>query len=111
MIKNIGGLNAQQLGANQAKNTKAETAKAGSAAKADSAAAAVNTGASSKAADKVSISSQAKVLSDLESKLSKLPDVDMERVDKLKQAISDGSYQINEQSIADKMLNSDRDFV
>lgn len=109
MIKNIGGLNAQQLAANQTKNTKAETAKAGSATKTDSAAT-VNTGAGSKAADKVSISSQAKVLSDLESKLSQLPDVDMERVDKLKQAIADGSYQVNEQSVADKMLNADRDF-
>lgn len=109
MIKNLGGLNAQQLAANQAKNTKAETAKAGNAAQSDSATTA-NTGASSKAADKVSISSQAKVLSDLESKLSQLPDVDMERVDKLKQAITDGSYQVNEQSVADKMLNSDRDF-
>jgi negative regulator of flagellin synthesis FlgM len=62
------------------------------------------------ARDVVEISSQAKVMKSLEAKLKELPDVDLNRVEELKSAISEGRYNIDAQSIADRMLQADNDF-
>ncbi len=62
------------------------------------------------AKDVVEISSQAKVMKNLEAKLSQLPDIDQKRVDAIKSAIADGSYEVDAQRIADRMLQADDDF-
>lgn len=58
----------------------------------------------------VSLSSQAQSLSRLESQLSSTPEVNSDRVSELKKAIAEGSYQINPESIAQRMLEQDEFF-
>ena len=62
--------------------------------------------ASSQASD-VSLSGQAQQLSRLEGKVNDTPDVDSDRVAQLQKAIADGSFNIDPESIADKMLQQD----
>ncbi len=55
--------------------------------------------------DSVQISSSALQMQSLSEKLSSAPDiVDAEKVERLKQAVEDGSYSIDSRQVADKML-------
>lgn len=58
-------------------------------------------------ADKVSLSD---TLAQLEQTLSEVPEVDQARVDAIKAAIENGSYQIDSQELARKMINFEGDF-
>jgi len=60
----------------------------------------VNTNAS----DTVQLSPEAQRLQQTTDKLNEQPAVDQERVAKLKQAIADGSYQVDSQRVASKLL-------
>ncbi|HDY99717.1 MAG TPA: flagellar biosynthesis anti-sigma factor FlgM [Pseudomonas sabulinigri] len=53
----------------------------------------------------VSLSQQAQQLQAIEERLRDLPEVDSERVNQIKQAIADGSYQVDSNRIADKLLS------
>ena len=53
----------------------------------------------------VSLSQQAQQLQAIEERLRELPEVDSERVNQIKQAIADGSYQTDSSRIADKLLS------
>lgn len=55
--------------------------------------------------DTVSLTNTAAQLRSLENSLAELPVVDTQRVESIKQAIADGSYQINAQRVADKLIN------
>ncbi|MGH1440883.1 MAG: flagellar biosynthesis anti-sigma factor FlgM [Cellvibrionaceae bacterium] len=57
--------------------------------------------------DSVELSQAAKVMTELEAKISNSNDVDASKVADIKQAIADGSYSIDADSIASKMLASD----
>jgi negative regulator of flagellin synthesis FlgM len=57
--------------------------------------------------DTVEISSQARVLKNLEGKLSSLPDVNIDRVAEIRAAIEDGTFTVDADSIADKIILSD----
>lgn len=57
--------------------------------------------------DKVSLSSEARVLQQAEGQLGNSSEVDMEKVDRIKAAIADGSFQPNSEEIAKKMLDMD----
>lgn len=52
----------------------------------------------------VKLSAQAQQLQAVEERLRELPVVDSERVAQIRQAISDGSYQVDSGRIADKLL-------
>ncbi|CEA06235.1 flagellar biosynthesis anti-sigma factor protein FlgM [Pseudomonas saudimassiliensis] len=52
----------------------------------------------------VKLSSQAQQLQAIEERLRELPEVDNARVAQIKQAIADGSYQIDSTRIADKLI-------
>lgn len=67
-----------------------------------------NDGSSS--SDKVSLTSTAAKLKALEQKLSKQPDVDMDKVSQIKSAISDGKYNVDPHQVADKMMNFEEKF-
>ena len=54
--------------------------------------------------DAVSISSRASDLQALETRIKALPDTDAARVSEIKDKISTGSYQIDSQRVADKIL-------
>ena len=52
-----------------------------------------------------SLSPQAQQFQAIEERLRDLPEVDSERVNQIKQAIADGSYQVDSKRIADKLLS------
>lgn len=60
--------------------------------------------------DSVSLTDTAARLRKLESSLAQMPEVDSERVASIKQAIADGSYQVDAGNIADKLLNFEASF-
>ncbi len=57
--------------------------------------------------DNVVLSSEAQNLVRLQTKISNLPDVDLDRVAAIKQAIAEGRFEINPERIAENMLNQD----
>jgi negative regulator of flagellin synthesis FlgM len=58
-------------------------------------------------ADNVQLSTQAKSLQSLADKVNELPDVNIERAEKIKAALANGEYQINDLVLADNILNSE----
>lgn len=60
--------------------------------------------------DTVQLSEAAKALQNVEKKLADTPEVDSARVEKLKQAIESGNYQINAERIAERFLSIDSMF-
>ena len=52
----------------------------------------------------VQLSTEALALQQIEEQVGKLPDINESRIAAIKAALDDGSYSINPQSIADKML-------
>lgn len=58
--------------------------------------------------ENVSLSSQAKGLKQLEQKLNSYPETDDERIEQIKSALADGSYKIDAQKLAQKMLDMDK---
>ena len=51
----------------------------------------------------VNLSDQAQTLSKLESQIKQLPDVEAEKVERIKQAISNGEFEINADRLASKI--------
>lgn len=62
---------------------------------------------STQQASDVSLSNRAQQLSRLEAQVSNSPDVDSDRVAELQKAIADGSFNVDPERIADKMLQQD----
>ncbi|KXJ57471.1 flagellar biosynthesis anti-sigma factor FlgM [Neptuniibacter pectenicola] len=93
------------LSSSQTANTRARTSEQSNAAK-NGNGASVQQSPSNKG-DTVNLSNAAQLLQNVEKQLSNTPDVDNERVERLKQEIESGTYQINAERVAEKMLNFD----
>ncbi|MGM0676988.1 flagellar biosynthesis anti-sigma factor FlgM [Ectothiorhodospira marina] len=61
-------------------------------------------------ADKITLTGAARRLSDLEQTAASQPQVDEKRVAELRQAIQDGSYQVNAQDVAEGLMKSENLF-
>lgn len=55
----------------------------------------------------VSLSNEAQTLNRLEAQINASPDIDAAKVAEIKQAIADGTFEINAERIAEKMLGQD----
>lgn len=53
----------------------------------------------------VKLSAEAQSLKQLETQLKAAPDVDSDKVNALRAAVADGSYQVNAERVAEKLLN------
>lgn len=60
--------------------------------------------------DTVSLTDTAALLRSLENTLAKLPVVDPQRVETFRQAIADGSYKVDADRVAEKMLRFEAEF-
>ena len=56
------------------------------------------------AEDKFVFSSQSSEVSSIKERVHQLPDVDMEKVERLRQLIQNGNYEIDSQKVADNIL-------
>ena len=101
MVKDING-----LGAYTRLNTSSEQGSKKAASPANSATPSAEPAATA-SSDDVQLSSEAKTLQTLADKISNLPEVNMERAEKIKAALENGEYQIDNLVLADKILNSD----
>ncbi len=66
------------------------------------------TGSSAPASDQVSLTPAAQQLKGLEQQVANLPEVNMEKVQALKEAIQNGTYEVNANSIASKMMSLEK---
>lgn len=57
--------------------------------------------------DKVVLSQEAQGMNRLQSKMATTPDIDMDKVEAIKQAIAEGKFEFNAERIAENMLNQD----
>lgn len=73
----------------------------------DTSTAGASKGASTSKSDHVILSGEAQALQRLEAKINGSPEIDSARVAKIKEAIANGSFEINADRIAERMLNSD----
>ncbi len=62
------------------------------------------------AGNSVSISSQASRLSEAESRLSSVNEVNQERVESIRASINEGTFEVNAESIAENLLEQDNFF-
>jgi negative regulator of flagellin synthesis FlgM len=61
--------------------------------------------------DTVSFTRSAVLLGKLEELVRNAPSVDAERVRAIKEAVSSGSYEIDDQAVADNMIRMDRELI
>jgi len=102
MSVDFNGINQSQI------NTPRPSAdKAGSAAKTASAEQAPAQSTQARG-ESVNLSSQARNLKQLEQKLGDFPEMDDERIAQIRSALEDGSYKVDAQQLAQKMLDMDK---
>lgn len=100
-VSNINGLGSNPVRSEGSKSPQTRTG-AGSAADAKP--------VSSPAGDAVSLGDGAERLRNLEAAVAVAPEVDLERIAALKQAIADGSYQIDTGKLAEKLIQLEQSF-
>lgn len=99
-IKGLGG------SANALASTSERTAEQGGK-KSAAATTATEAGPGQKQVNDVQLSSEAKALQSLADTVKDLPEVNMERAEKIKVALENGDYKVNDLVLADKMLGAD----
>lgn len=95
------------IGSGQVNTQKTPTGKSQAAQSPQTQPAADQARAQSARGENVSLSSQAKNLKQLEQSLDSYPEVDDDRIEQIKSALADGSYKIDAEKLAQKMLDMD----
>lgn len=95
------------IGPGQVNTQKTQTGKSQAAQPQQTQPAAEQARAQSARGENVSLSSQAKNLKQLEQRLDSYPEVDDDRIEQIKSALADGSYKIDAEKLAQKMLDMD----
>lgn len=54
--------------------------------------------------DNVALTSEATIMQSLEATLATLPDTDIAKVESVRQALSDGSFQVDEEVVAERLV-------
>lgn len=101
MSLEINGLQTNQAGSSKAKGS-SQVSKSGSTDSADG-----GQSAASSPEGTVVLSAEAKSLSKLTASVSSEPPIDQEKIDAIKAAIYDGSFKLNAESVAGKLIDSD----
>lgn len=102
MTININNLNNQsQVHQNKQTQVKQQAAQTASA----------NATVKQSSADSVSITPQAKQLSELQKKTNEAPVVDQKKIEELKIAITSGNYKIDHQKLAENIANFEFDLI
>jgi len=104
MTERINGQGFRPLDTSSARRTEGSKTAADKAGRATEASAA-------QPADTVNVSRSAVLLGKLEELVRNSPSVDTERVRTLKDALSSGSYEIDDQAVADNMIRMDRELL
>jgi len=104
MTERINGQGFRPLDTSSARRTEGSKTAADKAGRATEASAA-------QPADTVNVSRSAVLLGKLEELVRNSPSVDTERVRALKDALSSGSYEIDDQAVADNMIRMDRELL
>ncbi len=68
-----------------------------------------NAAARSAAEAKVEVSNEARTVQGILQNLGKVPDMDSNKVSRVKAAIDEGRYQVNAERVADKMIERERE--
>lgn len=102
MSVNFNGINASDTGNLRTKNDAVTQTQKGVSPQAKATA---ETTAAKAQGDQVSFSSQAQSLKELEGSIRKLPEVDQDKVARIKAALANGSYQIDNQKLASNLLS------
>lgn len=100
-------ININNLGVNNNTLNNTKTAESNRSQTGESAARSADLAADKTPADKVELSPQALSLKSLEARINGAPDVDTARVESIRQSIENGSYNIDANDIANKLLISD----
>ncbi len=77
----------------------------------DSVKSSTETGSSGKAQDSVSLTDMSQRLKAMEQQIARLPIIDTQKVEQVKNAINSGTYEFNSERIAEKMIQFERDIL
>ena len=104
MAIDINSINPNQPGGSRSRATEAQQPRQ----KIDGSAADQSNTPAEKRGESVSFSGQAKDFQQIEANLKDLPQVDSDKVAKIRAALEDGSYDISSENVAQKMLDMEK---
>jgi len=104
MAIDINSINPNQPGGSRSRTVEAQQPRQ----KIDGSATEKNDAPIEKRGESVSFSGKAKDFQQIEASLKELPEVDADKVAKIRAALEDGSYNISSENVAQKMLNMEK---
>ena len=103
MVRDINGLDGTSVRPNRLDQGSSKASNSsGTATQAET-----TTTSSGNSGDDVQISAEAKTLQSLTDNINQLPEVNLERAERIKAALENGEYRVDELVVADKLLNSE----
>ncbi|UZE97760.1 flagellar biosynthesis anti-sigma factor FlgM [Alkalimarinus alittae] len=104
MVIDINSINPNQPGGSRSRTVEAQQARQ----KIDSSTTEKHEAPIEKRGENVSFSGKAKNFQQIEASLKELPQVDSDKVAKIRAALEDGTYNVSAENVAQKMLNMEK---